>query len=330
MQPDGFGCCQERVHRLLLDFAVPRLKLFVCFRNAGTVLIARSKHHRQVIAELALRILPKEDHGALLLLVTPFTLGLEQHISAPGQKLFGGIAGLLQDWGKGLAGLPCVLDGVVLLLEGRAPQLDPDVLHGLGDQLLNMEAIRHELRAGEGLLDGHLHIRRHIQGHLGDGVPRVDRAFREHRGKITGCRALNHRHESALLPVGRLVRQGGPELAVCQGPLVDTQLGAEILGKEHPVLGMLVRLPGREATEVVFVLLLEFLGLQLGAPGNGGERDRLSLGLVLLKKLQTPAPIGCRGNRVGWHASNTQPGLPASHRVVGRSAVCVSLAGENP
>ena len=168
MQPDGFGCCQESVHGLLLDFAVPRLKLLFCFRNAGAVLIARSKHHRQVIAELELRILPKEDHGSLLLLVTPFTLGFEQQVSAPGQKLFGGIAVLIHDWGKGLAGLPGVLDGVVLLLEGRAPQLDPDVLHGLGDQLLNMEAIRHELSAGEGLLDGQLHIRGHIQGHLGE------------------------------------------------------------------------------------------------------------------------------------------------------------------
>jgi len=68
MQPDGFGRRQEGVHRLLLDLAVPRLKLLFRFRNAGTVLIARSKHHRQVVAELELWIFPKEDARSLLLL----------------------------------------------------------------------------------------------------------------------------------------------------------------------------------------------------------------------------------------------------------------------
>jgi hypothetical protein len=72
---------------------------------------------------------------------------------------------------------------------------------------------------------------------------------------------------------------------------------AEVLWKEHPFFDMLVLLPTRETTEVVFVLLFEFLGLQLVRSRNGGERDRLSLGLVLLKNLQMPSRAGCRGNK---------------------------------
>ena len=97
-------------------------------------------------------------------------------------------------------------------------------------------------------------------------------------------------------------------------------MGGEILWKEHPVLTVLM-LPGRVAAQGVFVLLLELLGLQLVGSRNGGERDRLSLCLVLLQKLQTPALVGCRESRVGWHDSDTQPGRPASNSVVGRSDV---------
>ena len=60
-------------------------------------------------------------------------------------------------------------------------------------------------------------------------------------------------------------------------------MGAEILRKKHPVFSVLVLLPGREAAQLLFVLLLELLGLQLVRLRNGSERNRLSLCLVLLK-----------------------------------------------
>ena len=106
MQPDGFCCRQEGIHRLFLDLAVPRLKLLSGFGNACAVLIARSKHHRQVIATFKLRIFSKEDACSLCLLGLPFALGFEQQVSAPGQKLFGGITILVHDWGIGLACFP--------------------------------------------------------------------------------------------------------------------------------------------------------------------------------------------------------------------------------
>lgn len=294
------------------------------------MLVAPPKHHRQVIATLELRIVLKEDTRSLFLLVMPFALRFKQQMPAPGQKLFGGIAVLVHNRGIGLAFLARLFHMVVLLLEGRSPQLDPDVLHRLGDELLDMKSIRHELGAGKAWLDRQLHIRGHIQGHLGNDRPRTGREFVEHLSYITRFRALNHRDEGPLLSVGGLVRKRGPELAVRDGHLVNAQMGAEIRWKEHPVFSVLVLLPVREATEMVFVLLLEFLGLQLVGSCNGRERDRLSLGLMLLKNPRTPAPGGCRGNRAGSHVSDTRPGLPASNSVVGRSAVCVSPAGENP
>ncbi len=293
------------------------------------MLIARSKHHRQVIATLQLRILPKEDSCSLCLLVLPFALGFEQQVPAPGQKLFGGIPILVHDWGIGLAGLPYLFEVFVLLLESRAPQLDPNVLHRLGNKLLNMEAIRHQLGTGKGLRDRQFHIRRHIHGHLGYGVPRANRESGQDLGDVAGFRALDHRHEGTLPAVGRLVRQRGPELAVRHGHFVDAQMRAKVLWKEHPVFRVLVLLPGCESTQVVFILLFKLLRLQLVGSRNGGERDRLSLRLLLLKNPQTPSPTGSQGNRVGSHVSDTRPGLPTSNSAVGRSAACVSLATES-
>lgn len=198
-------------------------------------------------------------------------MGFEQQVLAAGQELFRGVAVFVHARGIGLAFLPRVFYLFVLRLEGRSPQLDSYVLHRLGDQLLDMEAICHELGAGKGLLDRQLHIRAHIHGHLDDGVPRAVREFLEHVGNLTGFRALNHRHQGALLSVFGLVRQRGPEFAIGHGHLVDTQMGAEILGKEYPVLSVLVLLPGLESAQVFFVLLLEFLGLQLVGSRNGGE-----------------------------------------------------------
>jgi hypothetical protein len=267
--------------------------------------------------------------SARFLLVMPFALGFEQQVSSPGWKLLGRVAILAHGRGIGLASLPCWLEAVVLLLEGHSPQLDPYVLHRFRDQLRNIESIRHKLGAWKGLLDCQIHIRGHSQRHFGDGVPRFVREFVKHLSNSAGLGALDHRHEGTLFPVGRLVREGSPEFAIRHSNLVKTQMGAEILWKEHPVFSVLV-LPGRAAAQRVFVLLLELLGLQLVGSRNGGERDRLSLCLVLLKKLQTPALVKCRGNRVGWHASDTQPGRLASNSVVGRSDVCVFLAGGNP
>jgi len=192
-----------------------------------------------------------------------------------------------------------------------------------------MESIRHDRDAGKGLLHRQLHIRGHIQSHLGDGVPRSVRESREHLGNLAGFRALDHRDEGSLLPVFGLVRERGPELAIRHGHLVEAQLGADILWKEHPFLGVLVLIPVLEAAQVVFVLLFELLGLQLVRPRNGGECDRLSLRFLLLKKQRTPSPAGCRGNRAGGRVSDTRPVLSASNSVVGRSGACVSPAGEN-
>ena len=271
MQPDGFGCRQEGVHRLLLDLAVPRVKLLFRFRNAGTVLIARSKHHRQVVAGLELRIFPKAEARSLFLLVTPFAVGVEQQVPAPGQELFSGIAVLVHNRGIGLAFLSRVFEVFVLLLEGLSPQLDPYVLHRLGDQLLDMEAIHHDRGAGKGLCHRPLPSRGHIHGHLGDGVPCAVRESCEHVGHLAGFRALDHCHKGSLFPMFRLVRERGPELAIRHGHLVDTQLEAEILWKEHPFFSMFVLGPVLAAAQGVFVLLFELLGLQLVGPRNGGE-----------------------------------------------------------
>jgi len=43
-------------------------------------------------------------------------------------------------------------DVFILRLEGLSPQLDPSVLHGLGAQLLDMKAIRHDRGTGKGWL----------------------------------------------------------------------------------------------------------------------------------------------------------------------------------
>ena len=229
MQPDGFGRRQEGVHRLLLDLAVPRLKLLFRFRNTGTLLIARSKQHRQVIGDLELRVFPKEDARSLFLLVMPFAVGSDQQVPAPGQELSGGVAVLVHDGGRGLPFLPCVLDGFILSLEGRSPQLDPSVLHRLGDKLLDMESIRHDRGAGKGLFYRQLHIRGHIRGHLGDGVPRSVRESGEHVGHLAGFRALEHCHKGALLPVFGLVRERDPKLTIRHSHLINAQRGAEIL-----------------------------------------------------------------------------------------------------
>ena len=162
-----------------------------------------------------------------------------------------------------------------------------------------METIRHKRGGGKGLLDSQLHIRGHLQGHLGHGLPRTGRELGEHLDHLAHFRALDHRDESPLLSVGGLVRECRPEFAIRHDHLVNAQMGAEILWKEHPFFDMLILLPVREATEVLFILLFEFLGLQLVRSRNGGKRDRLSLGLMLLKNLRTPAPGGCRGNRAG-------------------------------
>ena len=52
----------------------------------------------------------KEDTRSLFLLGMPFTLGFEQQVPAPGQKLFGGITILVHDWGMGPACLSRVFD----------------------------------------------------------------------------------------------------------------------------------------------------------------------------------------------------------------------------
>jgi len=129
MQPDGFGCCQEGVHRLLLDLAGPCLKLLFRLRNAGTVLIARAKHYRQVVAGLELPIFPKEDARSLFLLVTPVAVGVEQHVPVPSQELVGGVAVRVLSRGIGRACLSRGFDLFILLLEGRGPALDPSVLY---------------------------------------------------------------------------------------------------------------------------------------------------------------------------------------------------------
>jgi len=144
-----------------------------------------------------------------------------------------------------------------------------------------MEAIQHDRGPGKGLFHRQLPSRGHIHGHLGDGVPGSVRAFCEHVGDLTGVRALNHRHQGALLSVFGLVRQRGPQLAIGHGHLVEAQLGAKILRKEHPFLGMLVRLPVLEPAQGVLVRLFELLGLQLVGPRPGGQRDGLSLRLLL-------------------------------------------------
>ena len=65
MQPDGFCRHKESVHRFLLDLAVPRVRFLFRFRNAGTVLMTRAKHHRQVVGDLELRIFLKSERGTM-------------------------------------------------------------------------------------------------------------------------------------------------------------------------------------------------------------------------------------------------------------------------
>ena len=141
--------------------------------------------------------------------------------------------------------------------------------------------------------------------------------------------SLNHCHEGARLAVFGLVRERGPQFAIRHGHLVEAQLGAKILRKEHPVLGMLGRLPVLQPAQGVFVLRFELLGLQLVGPRTGGERDGLTLRLRLLKNRQPLAPVGGRGNRAECRVSDTRPVPPASHSVGGRSAACGSPAGGN-
>lgn len=309
MQPDEFCRRQEGVQLLLRDLAVPRVQFLFRFRNADAVIIARSKHHRKVVGNLELRIFLKKNACSLFLLVMSFAVRFEQQVPAPGQELFVRVAILVHDRGRGLAFLPRVFEVVVLLLEGRSPQLDPYVLHRLGDQLLDMEASRHDLGEGKGLLHCHLHIRGHIHGHLGDGVSRSVRESREHLGNLAGFCALDHRHEGALLSVFGLIRECGPEFTIRQGYLVGAQMGADILRTEHPFLGVFFLIPVLETAQVFFELLLEFLGRQLVDSRNGAERDRLSLCLMLLKNPQMPSLVGCRGNRAGGRVSDTRPGL---------------------
>ncbi len=134
---------------------------------------------------------------------------------------------------------------------------------------------------GKTVVHRHLPSCGQIHGHLGDGVPGSVREFCEHVDELTGFCALNYRHQGALLAVFGLVRRRGPQFAIRHGHLVEAQLRAKILRKEHPFLGMLVLLPVLEPAQGVFVLLFELLGLQLVDPRNGGERDGISLRLLL-------------------------------------------------
>jgi len=83
------------------------------------------------------------------------------------------------------------------------------------------------------------------------------------------------------------VGQDGVELAIGHGHFLEAQLGAEVLRKEPPRVGLASLAPGCESAQMVLVLLFKRFARDLLGFGEGGQRSGFRLCRLLLKKRRT-------------------------------------------
>ncbi len=77
------------------------------------------------------------------------------------------------------------------------------------------------------------------------------------------------------------VGQDGIELAIGHGHFIDAQLGADVLWKEHPRVGMVALAPVGESAQIMRILLFKLFNRDLLGFGDGGQRGGFCLGRLL-------------------------------------------------
>ena len=144
--------------------------------------------------------------------------------------------------------------GLLLLpLLDRLPlALEPEFLNGVPASLDHMEAIHHNLGAGEGIFYRSPHAVGEIHAYLAYHHPFFLRQFVKDAYKIADPRALYHGHYRARLPVPCLVGENGVQLSVQRG-LVYAHAYADVVRQKHPFLSMVKLFPLVEITEPILV-----------------------------------------------------------------------------
>ena len=180
--------------------------------------------------------------------------------------------------------LPVLADGLVLRVEHIPAVAQPQLVDGLRDELLDVEAVVDQPCLRERGAHGEHHGRGQVGGHVGYLQALPQRDLPEHRGDRVGGHAARHRHQRPGAAMGGLVRQHGVDLAVAQACLVETQRGAYVAGEQDVALGVAELFPRAVVADDLLVLLAQCLAVQAVAGGKRGYAHGGGLNLPLLKK----------------------------------------------
>jgi len=190
---------------------------------------------------------------------------------------------------------PSRFDLGVVFCDGLLAQGHTDFLQRLRNKLLHMKAVLNLLRIREAGRRNLRHTRVEIAG---DGLDRLSYGSRDPAQGLAdhlGFGALDDGDQGAVLAVTRFVRDDGVELSLADCHFIEAQVHPHVLRKHEPFGGMRTRLPGRKVAEMLAVLPHKPLGIQAMGLGNRGQRQRLVISPVLVKKPHTPSPVESQG-----------------------------------
>lgn len=180
-------------------------------------------------------------------------------------------------------------DFVVLLSDGLPTVSHTQVGDRFVHQLPDMEPVGYDLRLGEYAPRDKHHRGRKVDGDLLYLAAKPIREFAQDADHLLALGPCDHRHQSPLSAVGRLVGEHRVELSLREAGLVQRESLAEILRIEYIRIGVQPLTPRFKAGDEMTVLSGQLPAVDAVKAGDGADAQCTVIYAVLLKKPRTHA-----------------------------------------